>query len=141
MAGFNATRNMDSPFLSSSLIEFWNRYSYYFKELLVDVFFYPTYFSCFKKYPRVRLVLATFMAACIGNIIYHFTTAVPFIRRIWVFGKLYICYYSPTRFTLFYLLAGISISQLRQYNRKAPLAWWRRRILGTNYHNLLFWLC
>jgi hypothetical protein len=61
--GFNALRNTYRPLSSTTVSEFFNRFYYYFKELLVDFFFYPTFFRYFKKRPRIRLVAATF-AAC-----------------------------------------------------------------------------
>ena len=49
-----------------------NRFFYYFKEVLVHVYFYPTYLRCFKRHPRLRLAFATFMAAGFGNFLFHF---------------------------------------------------------------------
>jgi hypothetical protein len=71
-AGFKLPRNTYRPLASRSIAEFWNRYYYYFKEMLVDFFFYPTFFRCFKKHPRLRVFFATFMAAGVGNAIFHF---------------------------------------------------------------------
>lgn len=72
MCGYRALRNTYKPFYSTTLIEFWNRYFYYFKELMADFFFYPTYFRCFKAMPRLRLFFATFVAAGLGNFLCHF---------------------------------------------------------------------
>ena len=41
--GFNAFRNTYKPLLAESIVEFWNRYFYYFKELLSTFFFMPTF--------------------------------------------------------------------------------------------------
>ncbi|HKU39097.1 MAG TPA: hypothetical protein VJR89_13140 [Polyangiales bacterium] len=71
-AGFRLPRNTCRPLASRTIAEFWNRYYYYFKEMLVDFFFYPTFFRCFKKHPRLRVFFATFMAAGVGNAIFHF---------------------------------------------------------------------
>jgi hypothetical protein len=71
-AGFRLPRNSCRPLTSRSIAEFWNRYYYYFKEMLVDFFFYPTFLRCFKKQPRLRVFFATFMAAGVGNAIFHF---------------------------------------------------------------------
>ena len=71
-AGFKLPRNTCRPLASRSIAEFWNRYYYYFKEMLVDFFFYPTFLRCFKKHPRLRVFFATFMAAGVGNAIFHF---------------------------------------------------------------------
>lgn len=71
-AGFKLPRNTCRPLASRSIAEFWNRYYYFFKEMLVDFFFYPTFLRFFKKRPRVRVFFATFMAAGVGNAIFHF---------------------------------------------------------------------
>jgi D-alanyl-lipoteichoic acid acyltransferase DltB (MBOAT superfamily) len=72
MAGFRALRNTRNPLASKTLAEFWNRYYYYFKELLVDFFFYPTFLRCFRKRPRLRKAFATVAAAGFGNVLYHY---------------------------------------------------------------------
>ena len=72
MAGFNALRNTYNPLGARTIAEFWNRYYYYFKELLVDMFFYPAFLRYFKKQPRLRMFFATMSAAFLGNFIYHY---------------------------------------------------------------------
>lgn len=72
MAGFNALRNTYNPLGAQTIAEFWNRYYYYFKELLVDMFFYPAFLRYFKKQPRLRMFFATMSAAFLGNCIYHY---------------------------------------------------------------------
>ena len=72
MAGFGIPRNTVRPFASRTLAEFWNRYYYYFKEILVDFFFFPAFTQFFKKHPRLRVAFATFCAAAVGNALYHF---------------------------------------------------------------------
>lgn len=69
--GFYVFRNTYKPLLSESIVEFWNRYYYYFKELLVNFFFLPTFTRHFKGSPRFRIFAAVFMAAFVGNIYYH----------------------------------------------------------------------
>jgi len=71
MAGFKALRNTHRPLESRSIADFWNRYYFYFKELLLDFFFFPAYMRWFKKHPRLRLFFATFAAAGLGNFLYH----------------------------------------------------------------------
>jgi D-alanyl-lipoteichoic acid acyltransferase DltB (MBOAT superfamily) len=71
-AGFRLLRNTFRPLSARTIAEFWNRYFYYFKELLANVYFYPTYVRCFKQHPRLRVAFATFMAAGVGNFLYHF---------------------------------------------------------------------
>lgn len=69
--GFYVFRNTYKPLLAETVVGFWNRYYYYFKELLVEFFFYPTFAGHFKKNPRLRLFAAVFMAAFVGNMYYH----------------------------------------------------------------------
>lgn len=69
--GFYAFRNTYKPLLAETVVGFWNRYYYYFKELLVEFFFYPTFARWFKKRPALRLFAAVFMAAFVGNMYYH----------------------------------------------------------------------
>jgi hypothetical protein len=111
LLGFNVFRNTYKPLLAETVVEFWNRYYYYFKELLVNFFFYPTFARYFKKQPRLRVFAAVFAAAFIGNIYYHWlglgkTLATADFRAMW--GAL------ESRFFYCFLLAlGISISMLR----------------------------
>ena len=37
-----------------------------------DFFFFPTYLRWLKRHPRARLMLATFVAAGLGNFLFHF---------------------------------------------------------------------
>ncbi len=72
--GFNVFRNTYKPLLAESIVEFWNRYYYYFKELLVNFFFMPTFMQLgkiLKNQPKLRLFAAVFASAFIGNMYYH----------------------------------------------------------------------
>ena len=69
--GFNIFRNTYKPLLAQSVVEFWNRYYYYFKELMMECFFLPTYARYFRNSPMLRLVAAVFAAAFVGNMYYH----------------------------------------------------------------------
>lgn len=71
-AGFAARRNTYKPFLATNVSDFFNRYYYYFKELLVDCFFYPVFYSLPRKRFKLALFLATMSAAGLGNYLYHF---------------------------------------------------------------------
>lgn len=70
--GWNVKRNVYSPLQAKSISDFFNRYYYYFKELLLDLFFYPAYFSFFKNSPNIRLFIATLLSAGLGNFLFHF---------------------------------------------------------------------
>ena len=88
MCGFNALRNTYRPFASKTIAEFWNRYFYYFKELLVEFFFYPAFFIFFKKHPQLRMYMATMAAAFFGNFLFHFMRDIWFIVELGFFKAL-----------------------------------------------------
>ena len=71
LSGFHVFRNTYKPLLAESVVEFWNRYYFYFKELMAVFFFYPAFTRHFRTHPRVRLVWAVFAAAFFGNMYYH----------------------------------------------------------------------
>ena len=71
MIGYRIPRNSRNPLASRTLAEFWNRYHFYHKELLVDFFFYPAFVRYFKKSPKLRIAFATFCAAGAGNFLFH----------------------------------------------------------------------
>ena len=110
MAGFNLPPSSNKAFSARTLADFWNRYYFYFKEVLVDFFFYPTFMRCFKKHRRLRIIFATFMAACVGNVIFHFMWEIPMVAKIGLVETL-------TLFKTYLVYAlllsiGITISQL-----------------------------
>lgn len=80
LAGFNALRNTYRPLTSTTIMDFFNRFYYYFKELLVDFFFYPAFLRYWKGHKRLRMAFATFAAAFFGNAFYHFTRDWQIIR-------------------------------------------------------------
>jgi D-alanyl-lipoteichoic acid acyltransferase DltB (MBOAT superfamily) len=117
-AGFKLPRNTCRPLESRSIAEFWNRYYYYFKEMLVDMFFYPTFLRYFKKRPRLRVFFATFMAAGVGNAIFHFFRQLDLlftmgVRRATVGFTSYIVY-------CVVLATAIGVSQARTGAGSSP---------------------
>lgn len=111
MAGFNALRNTYRPLASTTIAEFFNRYYYYYKELVVEFFFYPAFFRYWKRRPKLRLIFATFSAACFGNVFYHFTRDWPIIRDSGFWTAL--SNYQVFAFYCASLATMLSISQLR----------------------------
>jgi hypothetical protein len=111
MAGFNALRNTYRPLSSTTIAEFFNRFYYYFKELLVDFFFYPAFFRYWKGHRRVRMAFATLAAAFFGNAFYHFTRDWQIIRDDGLWKA--IANYQVFLFYCAMLVAGLIISQLR----------------------------
>jgi hypothetical protein len=116
--GFNVFRNTYKPLLAESIIEFWNRYYYYFKELLVNFFFMPTFMQLgkpLKNQPKLRLFAAVFASAFIGNMYYHLIEmSVPI-----ALGNVAETLFSlRARFFYCLLLAiGIYVSMLREQKR------------------------
>lgn len=113
--GFYVFRSTYKPLLSQSVIEFWNRYYYYFKELLVNFFFYPIFTRHFKGSPRLRILAAVFSAAFVGNMYYHWLRLDTELAT-GDFGAMWTIL-SPRLFYCFLLALGISVSMLREQQR------------------------
>lgn len=111
LAGYRLPRNTWRPLESRSLADFWNRYYYYFKELLVDFFFMPTFLRCFRQHPRLRIFFATFMAAGVGNAIFHFVRDIGLAAQIGF--KATCATFTSYLFYCVVLAFGIGISQVR----------------------------
>ncbi len=128
MAGFRALRNTYKPLRSATIAEFWNRYYYYFKELLVECFFYPTFMRYFKQWPRFRMVFATMAAAGFGNVLYHFLRDSSYIVRL----GLWDAFLSFNVYLFYGALLGVAIglSQLRHRNRRIDRDSLRARVLA-----------
>ncbi len=126
MVGFNALRNTRSPLYSTSIIEFFNRYTYYFKELLVEFFYYPTFFRYWMAHRRMRMIFATFAAVFFGNIFFHFTENWTIIQDKGLWNA--IVNYQVFAFYCIVLTAGLSISQLRKHSSK-PTGFIRGRVI------------
>jgi hypothetical protein len=127
MSGFKALRNTHRPLESTSIADFWNRYFFYFKEVLVDVFFYPTFLRYFKKHPRVRLFAATLAAATFGNFLFHYLRDIEIVPKVGLWEAML----TKGSYMVYTLLlgVGIGVSQLRQKKRLAEEHWAKRRLL------------
>jgi hypothetical protein len=133
LAGFKLLRNSYRPLESRTVVDFWNRYYYYFKELIADFFFYPVYMRCFKQHPRVRMLFATWVSVGLGVPLFHFVRDINVVRELglWraVIGyHVYLCYATM-------LSIGIGVSQIRKMGaprnspRTPPGSWLRTRVL------------
>ena len=112
LLGFNVFRNTYKPLLSQSILEFWNRFYFYFKELMVEFFFYPTYLKLRGMSPSARMFTAIFVAAFVGNMYYHILNR-PMTVISWDLG-LFWSVWGP-RFVYCFLLAlGVGVSMVRQ---------------------------
>lgn len=127
MAGFGVPRGMARPLTSRTMSEFWSRYLFYFKELLADFFFYPTFQRFFKNYPRLRLAFATVMAAFVGNILFDLISDSPGFA-INGFMNTIDNFYSYTIYAGA-LTAGLIWSQLAQRRTTAKDGWLRHDVV------------
>jgi hypothetical protein len=116
--GFNVFRNTYKPLLAESVVEFWNRYYYYFKELLVNFFFMPVFAQLggvLRNRPQLRLFLAVLASAFFGNMYYHVVQEADLMVQGDVFQALY-----NLRSRVFYCLLlalGIYVSMVREQRR------------------------
>jgi D-alanyl-lipoteichoic acid acyltransferase DltB (MBOAT superfamily) len=132
LAGFRLLRNSYRPLEARTVADFWNRYYFYFKELIADFFFYPVYLRCFKKHPRVRILFATWVSVGLGVPLFHFVRDIDVVRELGLWRAVagyhvYLCYATM-------LSIGIGVSQIRKMNapRNATEVsghWLRTRVL------------
>lgn len=126
MAGFNVLRNTYKPLYATTIAEFWNRFYFYFKELLVEFFFFPTYVRYFKKHRRLRLAAATFAAATLGNLFYHFCRDVQYVFELGFWRAM--AGFQVYAFYAVVLGTAIALSQLRGKRAPGSLPPYRRVI-------------
>jgi hypothetical protein len=126
LAGFRLLRNTWRPLEATTLADFWNRYYFYYKELLVDHFFYPAFLRYFRNHRRLRIFFATFSAACVGNLIFHFIRDIHFVADMGLWNA--VVGDQSHAFYTFVLAMGVSLSQMRAGTRKAPKGWLRGHV-------------
>ena len=135
--GFHVFRNTYKPLLAESIVEFWNRYFYYFKELLVTFFFFPTFTGIGKRlrrWPNARLLVAVLAAAFVGNVYYHLIKVSAAMAQGQVFETL--TEQAPRMFYCLLLAGGVFVSMLREQERRGAASTARRaprvfRIFGV----------
>jgi D-alanyl-lipoteichoic acid acyltransferase DltB (MBOAT superfamily) len=111
MAGYRLPRGSWRPLESRSLMEYFNRSHFYFKEILVDLFFIPAFFRAFRQHPRLRMFFATFMAAGVGNALWHFMDDIQLVAVEGFGGAL--SSFSSYLFYSLVLAVGVGLSQVR----------------------------
>jgi hypothetical protein len=118
--GFNVFRNTYKPLLAQSIVDFWNRFYHYFKELLVEFFFFPTYVSVFKSYPRLRIFTAIMAAAFFGNLYFHALRDTQELVDLGLGAT--IAHIGPRSVYCFLLAVGIFFSMMREQQRRGAAA-------------------
>ncbi|MBX3169568.1 MAG: hypothetical protein KF760_19355 [Candidatus Eremiobacteraeota bacterium] len=126
IGGFQLLQQVYQPWGARSIADYWNRVSYYYKETVLQLFFYPCYLRYFKGWPRLRQAFAIFMAAGVGNLLFHIRLLVPQLLQRGPLETLrgmhtYFCY-------CLILCAGLYFSQLKSSQQRAALTL-RQRIL------------
>jgi hypothetical protein len=116
MFGFDAPPNTYRPLVAQRVLDFWNRYYFYFKELMFDFFFLPTYLSCFRTRPRLRIVTATMAAAFFGNFYYHCLRDQPSLG--FEPPSRMLALMAPRGVYTLLLGVGIAVSMLRERGRR-----------------------
>ncbi len=66
ICGFDLMRNTYSPFRARSLLDFFSRYNFYYKEFLLHLFFYPTFLRI-RSAPFVLRVSAAIGSVALGT--------------------------------------------------------------------------
>ncbi|MCF3642174.1 hypothetical protein LXM94_19585 [Rhizobium sp. TRM95111] len=138
VAGYCIPRNTVRPLAARSLAEFWNRYYFYFKELLVDFFFYPAFLRWFKKHPRLRVAFATFSAACVGNWLFHFMGRIDLLAEDGLWQGLHA--FESYLFYCTVLAGGLIVSQMRKRKPKPEDGVLRYDVLPRVHVGLFFCL-
>jgi hypothetical protein len=136
MAGFRLLRNTYRPLEATTLAEFWNRYYFYYKELLVDHFFYPTFLRYFRSHRKLRMFFATFTAACVGNLLFHCIRDIHFIAELGLWKA--ISGEASHAFYTFALAIGVGVSQMFSPTRDIRRGWLRGRLLPFVWVALFF---
>jgi hypothetical protein len=115
MAGFNIFRNTYRPFEAKSFNEFFSRYNYYYKELLLHLFYFPVFFGFFRNHKRLRVVFAVVASVGIGNFLIILVGDIHYFKN---FGTAYIfARFLPYAFYCLVLSVVLSFSTLYQIEK------------------------
>ncbi len=150
IAGFQVFRNTYKPLLAETIIDFWNRFHYYFKELLVEFFFFPAYLRYSWMSPKFRTFTAVFMAVFVGNMYYHLFTEMKALLEM--DGAVLWNYLGPRMVYCLLLVGGIYLSMANQQQQRGKplqkeihpllkkLRQWRRiAVVWTFYSMIHIW--
>ena len=117
-SGYLALRNTYRPLSSTNFNEFFNRYNYYYKELLVQLFYYPAFFGWAKRlFPsslKLRAAASVFFAAGVANFVIHiFLHVEDYLKMPFCEALAHNAQYGFYCFCLAAVVASSQINQLR----------------------------
>ncbi|HET9440582.1 MAG TPA: hypothetical protein VFO52_10445 [Longimicrobiales bacterium] len=114
--GFNLPLSNNAYFLASSFTDYWRRVNIYWKDFMLKVFYYPSYFWLRKFGPTSALVLATV-------VVFFATTVLHSYQWFWLRGDWYM---SPMDVAFWSVLAVLVIFNVVRESKKG-----RKRTLGA----------
>ncbi|MDA3862978.1 MAG: hypothetical protein PF689_03830 [Deltaproteobacteria bacterium] len=78
--GAEVTLAFRSPLNSPSVLEWWRRWNVHFRDMLVDMFFYPFVMGRRKKHPYLRIWAGVFGVFIIGSTLFHLVVKHYFMK-------------------------------------------------------------
>ncbi|MBF0309087.1 MAG: hypothetical protein HQL56_06140 [Magnetococcales bacterium] len=129
VCGYRFAPYYDHPWLATNLVVLYTRFTFYYREFLVRVFYYPVFFRLTGCPVSLRIFLATFAAVALANMLVGHLPEQMFFNgmRFENIGNVLI------RWPYFFLLAaGITVAELwlmRHPSRRKPWTPDRRFVL------------
>jgi hypothetical protein len=140
--GFNLTETHHQYYLASSFTDFWRRINIYWKDFMMKVFYYPTFFRLRGLGPTRALVVSTIY-------VFAWTWVLHAYQLFWIRGSYTFTWNDPLFWTILAVLVTINALWEMQFGRRRALVAepqsWRSRVglvlktLGTFVVICLLW--
>jgi hypothetical protein len=140
--GFNLTETHHQYYLASSFTDFWRRINIYWKDFMMKVFYYPTYFRLRGLGPTRALVVSTIY-------VFAWTWVLHAYQLFWIRGSYTFTWNDPLFWTILAVLVAINALWEMKFGRRRALVGesqsWRSRVglllktLGTFVVICLLW--
>ena len=118
MAGFNIYRNTYKPWAALSIVDFFNRFYYYYKEVLVSLFFIPTFTRLINsKNYRISLFISAIITVFFGNAFLHLTHDVYYLNLYGFWGIIVMYKQLFLRYFACALLIAVSLIRKKRVNK------------------------
>ena len=125
--GFKLPRTNNLYFLASSPTDFWRRVNIYWKDFMVKIFYYPTYFVFRKRNETLALVVATivvFIATCLLHSYQWY-----WITGLWELGTTDLVFWTVLGVVV--IFAVLRESRAGPPKKKSPAVALTQRIVST----------